>query len=755
MGGAQARIEDRHSRASHSASPENAASPEEQLVGGAQAPMSGGIDEIIVTATLREAARLRQVPASIALLDRDTVQAAAVQHFEELAPLVPNLNYSGEGSRARYFQIRGVGELEQYEGAPNAAVGFIIDDIDFSAIGGVATSFDTERIEILRGPQGTRYGANALAGLIYIQTAAPPAKAEAYAETLAGSDGAFGLGAAAGGRVPGTDGELGWRLAVQHYASNGFRNAAYLGRDDTDHRDELTVRGKLRWRPAALWQADLTGMFVDLGNGYDAWAINNSFTTGSDAPGRDTQRTAAGSLRVTGALSDALTLVSITGVADSDIVFGFDADWGNPPGWAPDVYAYTQRTDRERRTVNQELRLVSGPTGRLPGAGDWVIGAYVLDLQEDNRVTDLGLVDLDDSYCANPGIESWYCDPYPSDRTVASRYDATSIALFGQVEWPLGERTRLTLGLRGERRQADYSDTLDDRASAITAASRFSPTDRQWGGEVALGHDLADGATAFARIARGYRGSGFNPSLARVDAADDQVRFDAEAMWSYEAGLRFAGAGLPVSGAVSLFRQEREDMQVKVPLQYRPGDPNTFILTTDNAEAGHAVGAEGEIAWALTDSLTVQANLAWLRTEIDRFNEAACFEGHARPDGPPCFEGHPFPHAPPLSFAVSGIYATPRGWFARVDVTGRARFYFDYDDSIGADREAEAAQLVNLRAGRQWRHWRADIWVRNLFDEEYAVRGFFFGNEPPAFTPTRYLRLGDPRQAGVSLSWRM
>ncbi len=94
------------------------------------------------------------VPASLAVLDPDAIAAGSVQHFEDLAPLVPNLNWSGEGSRARYFQIRGTGELEQYEGAPNPSVGFIVDDIDLSGIGGAATSFDVDRIEVLRGPAG-------------------------------------------------------------------------------------------------------------------------------------------------------------------------------------------------------------------------------------------------------------------------------------------------------------------------------------------------------------------------------------------------------------------------------------------------------------------------------------------------------------------------------------------------------------------------------------------------------------------------
>ncbi|MDZ7644240.1 MAG: TonB-dependent receptor plug domain-containing protein [Woeseiaceae bacterium] len=132
------------------------------------------LEEIIVTADFRER-RAAELSPSVKVLDDTAIEERAVQHFEELIASVPNLNWSGDGHRARYFQIRGVGELEQYEGAPNPSVGFLIDDIDFSGIGTIATLFDIEQIEVLRGPQGTRFGANALAGLIYVQSREPSA----------------------------------------------------------------------------------------------------------------------------------------------------------------------------------------------------------------------------------------------------------------------------------------------------------------------------------------------------------------------------------------------------------------------------------------------------------------------------------------------------------------------------------------------------------------------------------------------------
>ncbi|MDH5246229.1 MAG: TonB-dependent receptor plug domain-containing protein, partial [Betaproteobacteria bacterium] len=268
------------------------------------------IEEIIVTADFRERAA-SEIPASVTTLDAEEVAQLAVQHFEELINVVPNLNWSGDGHRARYLQIRGVGELEQYQGAPNPSVGFLIDDIDFSGIGSIATTFDIDRIEVLRGPQGTRYGANALAGLVYVQSAPPSAEREGRVQVTAGGDDALAGGIAVGGPLAADDALL-FRASAHHHRSNGFRDNRFLQREDTNGRDETSIRGRLRWLASHALSVDVAALYADIDNGYDAFAIDNSFTMLSDNPGRDAQRSVGGSLRIEWSGWSRATLTSIT-----------------------------------------------------------------------------------------------------------------------------------------------------------------------------------------------------------------------------------------------------------------------------------------------------------------------------------------------------------------------------------------------------------------------------------------------------------
>src|SRR5690349_17808146 len=179
------------------------------------------LEEVVVTAELRDR-ELSVLPMSATVLDAHTLSTAGVTHFQDVIGLVPNLNWSAGTSRPRYFQIRGIGELEQWQGAPNPSVGFLIDGVDFSGVGMPATLSDVERIEVLRGPQGTAYGANALAGLIAVNTRAPSREASANADVTLGDYGTRGATGVLGGPVG--SGEAAWRLSAGNYRSDGFRH---------------------------------------------------------------------------------------------------------------------------------------------------------------------------------------------------------------------------------------------------------------------------------------------------------------------------------------------------------------------------------------------------------------------------------------------------------------------------------------------------------------------------------------------------
>src|ERR1700687_3699288 len=172
------------------------------------------LQEILVTASLR-GSHAADLPQSVSVLDAGTLQAAGVQHFEDVLAMIPNLSWASGSSRPRFFQLRGIGEVEQYQGAPNPSVGFLIDDIDFSGVGMPATLFDTRQIEVLRGPQGTVYGANALAGLINVRTEDPSPQFSLHGEATIGDYQTRAVGVALSDSIDG--GLAGWRLAAQQY----------------------------------------------------------------------------------------------------------------------------------------------------------------------------------------------------------------------------------------------------------------------------------------------------------------------------------------------------------------------------------------------------------------------------------------------------------------------------------------------------------------------------------------------------------
>ncbi len=675
---------------------------------GAPAAEQGAIETVTVYADFRES-DVTNTPASVSVLDSWTIESAGRQHFEELLSLIPNLNWSGGTSRPRYLQVRGIGERSQYQGAPDPSVGVIVDHVDFSGIGMVATLFDLEQIEVLRGPQGTRYGANALAGLINLRSKSPTDRFSGRLVTGVSGDDGRSFGLALSGPLGSSASGPRARVAVHRHQADGFRDNAFLDRDDTNSRDETTARMKISWEADPDASFELTTMLVDLDNGYDAFAIDNSLVTLSDQPGRDSQRSRALSLFAEWREPANFRAQSISSVASSDIVFSFDGDWGNNEDWAPfDPYDFFSETLRARTTYAQEFRLLSEPGSEiLGGSSAWVLGARVFRLQESNDNQDFfnGEVFTD----------------------LQSRYSATSSALFAQLDSQLGSASTLIGGVRVEHRNARYRDTN---------GTKFSPSETMLGGQLSLAHEVSDTLTAYAGLARGFKAGGFNIGT-RIP--NERREFDAEYLWNLETGLKARWPQRSLRVNVGLFYMARKDQQVSTSFQDDPEDPLSFTFFNDNAASGRNFGLEADFEWWPTDQLALFGSLGLLRTRFDDYLTATR-----------SLNGREQAHAPKYTYSLGALYQHSQGVYARVDVAGKDGFY--YSDSH--DQRSASYQLVSARVGWSDENWDLYAWGNNLFDEVYTVRGFYFGNEPPDFPDKLYTRQGDPRVVGLGIDYR-
>ena len=313
------------------------------------------IEEVVVTAEFRNVA-VNQVPGSVPLLVPED-RADVANHLEEVLGGAVNVNLASGASRARFVQMRGIGERGQFAEPLNSSVALLIDGVDFSGLGTAATLFDVSQVEVLRGPQGTLYGANALAGLINVVTPASAAQWQRMMRFDAGNYGALGFGGVISGPL---SSDVGLRLSAQQYSDDGFIKNQYLRRDDTDNHDETTLRLKLDGRNDVVdWQ--LSAGVIDIANGYDAFSLDNDRQTRSDQPGVDEQSSQFLSARIETKQLQQGTLVAALGFVSSDVVYGYDEDW-TYDGFHPYGYSSTDYYDRDVETTTADMRWVSKPT---------------------------------------------------------------------------------------------------------------------------------------------------------------------------------------------------------------------------------------------------------------------------------------------------------------------------------------------------------------------------------------------------------
>ncbi|NKF50469.1 TonB-dependent receptor [Shewanella sp. WXL01] len=684
------------------------------------APADEAMEVIVVNADFNQI-NIERMPSSVTVIGEQQIKDEGAQHFEDVLNSIANFNWSGGSSRPRYFQIRGVGEQEQYQGAPNSSVGYVVDDIDLSGLGMVSSMYDMQQVEVLRGPQGTQYGANALAGLIYLKSNDPTEHAEHGAKVSLGDDDLRTFSGFSSGAIT-ESGKVLYRVALEKHDQNGFRTNEYLGRDDTNKRDELTARAKLRWYMTDDLQADLTLMHANFDNGYDVWTLdNNGFNTLTDQPGVDNQKTTGAGLKFIYSGGEGFELTSLTSFAKTDHRHMYDGDWANPDYWGGKdcegeacQYDYTWDKKANRQTITQEFRFTSTESGRIwNGTTDWLVGLYAMNLKEDN--------DLYSEYNTWP------------DEVLVSEYDATNYAAFMQFDTQLGNDYLLSTGLRIERRVSDYKDTNGDN---------FDPSENMWGGHIALSKAINVDHNAYARIARGYKAGGFNMTLPPELA--DKKEFTAETLYNYELGLKSSWLDGNVDTNIALFYMDRRDQQVSASLQ-DPENQQRFILFTENAGSSNNYGAEVDAKWYASDNIEVYGSLGLLNATYGDYKYKDKYGSEVD------LSGRDLAHSPKYTYSLGMTYFSDAGWFANLNASGKSDFY--YSDSN--DSKSEAYTIFNARMGYETDTWSAYVWGRNLTDEKYGVRGFFFGNEPDqGWVDKQYIRYADPRQIGVTFDYK-
>uniref|UniRef100_UPI004048BDAB TonB-dependent receptor plug domain-containing protein n=1 Tax=Rheinheimera sp. TaxID=1869214 RepID=UPI004048BDAB len=240
------------------------------------------IERISVQGDLRKQS-VQQLAGSIAVVTEQDVKRTSAQHLDDVLSQFANVNFAAGASRGRYVQIRGIGERSEFVDTINPSVGILIDGIDYSGLGITGIS-DIAQLEVFRGPEASRFGANALAGMLNLTSKGPTATAEGkVSATLANYDSRQ----LAGQFSNSINSKLGYSLALEQQTSDGFIDNAFLNRDNTNNIDEFSGRFKLGYQASDKLTLQFIAHLTDQDNGYDAFSLDRNRTTLSDQPGQD------------------------------------------------------------------------------------------------------------------------------------------------------------------------------------------------------------------------------------------------------------------------------------------------------------------------------------------------------------------------------------------------------------------------------------------------------------------------------------
>ena len=746
------------------------------------------LEEIIVTAQRREQS-LQEVPVAVTAFTGEALELANITEAAQYLNLTPNVSYTEDGqvgSRGISIAMRGVSNINTDESSFIQSIGVYLDEFSVASVGQGTVNpqlHDLERIEVLRGPQGTYFGRNAVGGALNLTTRKPQPEFDAsvsmgYRRFEGASEQADFSGMI---NLPVSEAFM--LRGVLYYEDSGGlvknivpdggdsgheytmgRVSARMMLDDATTVDLMVMysdeqQGMDENVPSGVWDTDSVDTFrfrgpaggllapVDPGTGF--WPGNRN-EAGRSAIGEFTDNTTSMAiLKVSREMSDTTTLSWISGWIDTETDRLFDNDL------VPENVVFREQT-REGTSFSTEFRV-----DITSDAYDWTIGAmYARDEKEIDSNVQLGTtvtVNGVDHSAIGAFPPLFLNDVFGRPFCLSCSLDGfelTSVAVFTDMTWHMTDRFDFTLG--GRYTSDDVTNTYlplgppggprwpNDLVPTAEISAEDSFTDLS--PRVALSYDLTDQATVYATVSRGYKAGGVSQGYnGEAGGAAVNEPFDAEILTNYELGVKSELFDGRARLNAAVFMLDWKDLQLETFFFLTPGDVTSNVELTINVQKARATGLEAELAALITENLTITGGIGVIDTEI-LSDDRAQLSGRLFVD----LKGEPLPRAPELTFSMAADYE-----FTLDQWDGWARLEWIYKDSqfstiedvtylqtSGAtiytdDTQTEwisqvpsrtdgfpfrtpEVDIFNLRAGVHLNAcWEVVAYIENLTDEKY------------------------------------
>ena len=727
------------------------------------------MEEMVVTAQKR-ASTLQDTPISITAISGDSLARSAIYDTEALSYSVPGLVIQRDVIGK--VVIRGIGtENFSVGGDPGVAVNLDNAYVARSSVA-IFDFFDVERVEVLRGPQGTLYGRNATGGVINVISRAPTDELDAYATATYGNFDFVRVEAAAGGpltdRIRGR--VAGFYANRDGFTTNVFPGAGDRGLGDLDSKDLWAVRGRLdadvtdrftveligdiyrddsnpvpyQYPDAVLpWQtpAFFEGFGIDPDTAAElAVSVNPQQTRvvsqgfEFDVPGfPELELDSTGRWDQTGVQAklrydlDTVALTSITTYRDIEFEWLNDGD-----GVDRFLVNYFQRDFSEQ--VTQELQIASNNGGPL----EWIAGVFYLHEDADTTV----------------GI------PFPLgvDLPLIVLFEGSNttdaLAVFGQGTYSLGDHWRFTLGLRYSYEEKEL-DLFNNSFGAIVEQDLSEDFDA-FTPKIGIDYIFDDGTLLYASVTRGFKSGGFN-----LIAVQDS--FDQEIVWAYEAGVKTSFLDDRIQVNLGAFYYDYKDQQI--------GQVTNLAAILTNAADSTLFGGELEVRALLAEGLLVDLGVAYLNTEFDEFctldtrdptlprDVENCPDPEAPGDPDAALNnlaGNDLPRSPEWTVNAAVQYERPVGQWGTLMMRGEWQFtdrqFFTQFNRPNVSQDAFSLFNARLEFESANGRWTIAGWGRNLANKDYLSNVLESGVVNTAVVPQVFF--GAPRTYGITVGFR-